>query len=177
MRHIAWALGAAALVAGCGGGDDNGITAKKGESVESVAARVSKVMFEPGEWQMTTRITAVDMPGAPPELTKAMAGRETVVKHCMTREEAERSPGDLFRKSAEGKCTYERFEMDGGKVDAKMQCQGARPGETMQTEMSGAYSRDTYKTEMKMTVSVPGSEGPMTMEATTEGKRLGACAA
>ena len=132
-------------------------------------------MFEPGEWEVKTTVTAVDMPGAPGEVTKQMVGKVTSVRHCMTEEEATRTPGEMFRQSMQGQCDYENLDMASGRIAAKMTCKGAQPGETMETTIDGRYGRETYKADMTMTMALPGAPAPMSMAATTEGKRLGAC--
>lgn len=130
--------------------------------------------FEAGQWETTTTISSVEMAGIPDGALDKMTGTETKVSYCMSPEQAAQSPQDLLSKSAQGKCTYERFEMSGGEIDARMQCAGEQGG-TSTIEMTGTYAGDRYQSEMAMTVSSPAMPGEMVMKASATGRRTGDC--
>ena len=79
------------------------------------------------------------------------------------------------RKDSE--CSYSRFEVNGGKLDAQMDCKAAGQGQ-MVMKLAGTLGRD--RSDVTMDVGPVGSPAPgqgmkMTMRLTTT--RLGDCPA
>ena len=156
-------------------------------SVEEVAAKVKAaggqaVFLSPGHWDSTVTIQQVSIPGMPPEVTahmkQAMAGK--VTGSCLTPEQAKRPGADFFGGKDRKDCRYEHFEMGDGKLDARMVCSGAGAGGAATITMQGTYGPDAFKmamtTEAKGGAGAPmGPMGPMTMAATIDSKRTGAC--
>ena len=162
MRRMLWLAGALFL-AGCQQPEQQ--TAANGSEESSGAsaaeANGAAIQFEPGQWQMVTRITSVDMPGMPADAAKMMTGRTNSVSHCMTEEQAKSAPGELLMKST------------GGRLDAAMTCKNEQGGQS-KVRMSGDYAPTQYSATSQVTVTVPGAE-PMTMNAEVSGKRVGEC--
>lgn len=150
--------------------------AKNPEAMKSEMAEAAKFMA--GQWDTTVEIVSADMPGMPPEMLKQMTGRTNKISHCMTREEADRNAEEMFKKQGEGNCSYKRFSMAGGKIDAQMSCTGGQQGGTSEITMAGTYSANAYQMATEMKISSPQMPGgaAMTMKARTTGKRTGACA-
>lgn len=178
-------LAVAALVpfalAACGGTakqpDGNSTTAAvEPESPAQISATIPvKAVFTPGMWESASTVTAASIPGAPAEIMKKAIGKVTAFKHCMTEAEANREPGEIFRKGAGNDCAYDRFAIADGKIDAVMQCKSKDAGAALSTiEMAGNYDSASYTVNTKMSVSGPGGQ-MITMEATTKGRRTGAC--
>jgi hypothetical protein len=119
----------------------------------------------PGEWQSTSVIEQVSMPGMPPEALAMMKGRPTTVRYCLTPEEAEARPEKLF--DSDGKCRATRFSLASGTLDAEMQCKTDRGPMTI--TMQGQYTAATYTMTSRMV------SGPMTMLSRVTAKRLGPC--
>lgn len=124
----------------------------------------------PGEWEIHSKVTAVAMSGMSAEMMRAMQGRDVVIRHCVTPEQAEKNPEDLF-KASDGKCSFSRFSMKGGKLDAVMQC--AQPRGKMIGTIRGSYTPVSYQAQSQMEMT--GPHGKMSMASTGSGKRIGAC--
>lgn len=124
----------------------------------------------PGEWEVRSKVTSIAVSGMSPEMMQAMKGKGSVIRHCITPEQAEKTPEQLF-KATEGTCSYSRFSMKGGRLDAVMQC--AQPHGKMIGTIRGSYTPVSYQmvSEMKMT----GPHGKMAMTSVGSGKRIGAC--
>ncbi len=137
------ATGASFSIAACG--SKSGVDAKN-ESPEAVAEKVaaSGLTPQPGRWQANLKIESMDMPGLPPGASEAMAKSLATTKTyftCLTPEQASKPDASFFQKAAAG-CTYERFTMADGKIDAVMNCQpGAGP---TRMAMTGTYGQDLY---------------------------------
>ncbi|ODU20442.1 MAG: hypothetical protein ABS87_10345 [Sphingomonas sp. SCN 67-18] len=177
LRLAVAALAPLALAACGGAADQPGNAAAPGAQspAEAAASIAVKAVFEPGQWESTSAVTAVSMPGAPAEVTRAMVGKTTEFKHCMTEAEANREPGEIFRKGAGDDCQYERFNIADGKIDALMQCKSKDSGAALSTiEMAGSYDRTSYAVTTRMSVAGPGGQ-TIAMEAKANGRRTGAC--
>jgi hypothetical protein len=125
--------------------------------------------MQPGSWRSTTRITAMTMPGAPPDIARSMAGRPIEATVCITAQDIAAGPKRLL-ESSKGQCRYSRFRMSGGVIDAESTCAEAS-GATMTTVMRGTYTPTSYT----MTARASATTG-MRMAMTTSGRRVGACA-
>ena len=123
----------------------------------------------PGQWEIAMTIHSVDMPGAPPGVAGMMTGRTTKVKHCITPEEASRGPQDMLKSSKS--CTFTRYSMVGGKLNSQMVCK--QGGGTMTATSTGSFTPTSFVANGR-TVTTGGGM-PMTMTATTIGKRVGDC--
>lgn len=149
--------------------------AKDPAAMKAEVAEATKFMA--GQWDTTVEVTEASMPGMPPEMLKQMTSQKRTISHCMTKEEAEKSAEEMFKKQGDGTCSYQRFSMAGGKIDAMLTCSGGDKGGKSEIAMSGTYTADSYQTatEMKITnAQMPG--GAMTMKAKSSGKRTGDCA-
>ena len=150
-------------------------------SVEEVADQVraaggSDSFVRAGKWESRVRIDEFSLPGAPPEMAAAMRDmhrRSEVTTTCLTPEDAKRPKEEFF--AGKGKsCRYDRFEMGGGKIDARMTCASGGMDQTM--TMTGSYSPDTYGMEMTMKADAKaGPAGGMTMKMRVDARRVGEC--
>ena len=161
-------IAAVAALAGCG-------DKPAGEqSAKDVASELSEVRIEPGEWEATSEILDVSGPGMPPEVVAQMKGHKTVLKNCVTPEQAAKPDASFLTAQKDANCTYENFAMTGGKMTGKMTC-APKTGGKMVMAMDGTYSKDSYDLTMDMNNEMgPGQS--MAMKARTTAKRLGACA-
>lgn len=162
------------------------------ESVEEVATKARAALkIEPGLWNSSTEILAVDMPGIK---NKAMAeqiansirsAKATNFSHCVTPAEAGKPSSEMFAGKANGQCRYDNFQMAGGRIDATMSCtpqsgglQGSTAaGGTMKMTMNGTYSSTGYDMTMNMATGAEAPGGGMSIKAHTKGARTGACKA
>lgn len=168
------------LLAACRGEPE---VSARNASVEDVAARVadaggSDSFVRPGKWESQVRVTAFDMPGAPPQMASAMRSMHEsarVATTCLTAEDARRPKEDFFAGAGKN-CRYHHFDMSGGKIDAMMQCQGEGVAQTM--TMKGSYSPDDYRMQVSVKADASGGAGPlgaMTMDMQVDARRVGEC--
>ncbi|MBV1918103.1 MAG: DUF3617 domain-containing protein [Sphingomonadaceae bacterium] len=166
-------LGAAAL-AGCGSQQDTVVA--EDASVEDVAEQVSKADLkpQPGRWESRMQIKSIEMPGLPSELQgmmKSQLGKVRTSTSCLTQQEADKADGGLFKPDDDAGCTYEKFVMGGGKINAKMSCDEGGMARNM--TMTGAYSKDAYAMDITAGGTMEGK--PVSMAMSVESKRVGEC--
>jgi hypothetical protein len=106
-----------------------------------------------------------------------MAGQK--VKTCLTPEQAAKPPQDML--GAAKNCTYEKFEMTGGKMSASLVCKNppGRPGADMHATMSGNFASTSYDVTSEAIMNMPAMPGRPSGAVTTKtqvtGKRIGDC--
>lgn len=168
------------LVAGCSQGTED---AGGGEAIgtEELAERASDIVRpDPGLYRSTVELLEVDMPGAPAgmedTMKRAMGGANSTTEYCLTSEDAERGFEEMAKNSQKGDCSFERFEADGGKIDAAMTCRGGEGGEgaVMQMTMQGTGGRTASEMTMTMQTEAPGM-GKATMRMKATHQRIGDC--
>lgn len=155
-------------------------------SIEEVAEQVraasgDEAFVRAGKWRSNVTIEQMEMPGLPPEIRERMKaalaqtqarGFET----CLTEEQAKRPKEDFFA-GKNANCRYDHFNMDDGKIDAKMRCSG-EGGVSKTMEMTGSYSPESYQMIMSSKMeSGPEPTQGMAMRMRVEAKRTGACEA
>ena len=139
------------------------VLAGSGSAVAAGAAGA----FQPGQWEITTRMLAMEMPGMPAGLVKSMIGKPMTIRHCLSAADAASDPQALLRKSG-ANCSYGNFRMSGGTVDATMSCK--QGGNVMTGRTSGRYTPTSYD----MTSQMSTSSG-MKSTSTATGKWIGPC--
>jgi hypothetical protein len=183
MKRLTIILPAIAILTAC-----NSEPTVKGENAsvaEAAEAMQDAVKLQPGKWETTMAILSVDGPGIPPEMASAMKQQMQAhkVETCLTPEQAAQPPQDMFGMAKS--CTYEKFEMAGGKMTGTLSCKnapGMPPGE-MRASMSGKFASTGYdlKTESTMDMpAIPGGPaagGKVTTTTQVTGKRLSDCEA
>ena len=151
--------------------------ASQEEAAQAVAdAGGSDIFVNHGRWQTTVTLEEMNVPGMPAQMAEQMKAQMNAVEtteSCLTREEARRPREDFFAGAQEN-CTYNRFTMAGGRIDAEMTCQEG--GASMTMAIDGTYSADHYAARSTMTMTGAGAEGGMTVRSRVEAKRLGDCA-
>ncbi|MDE2403849.1 MAG: DUF3617 domain-containing protein [Sphingomonadales bacterium] len=141
-----------------------------------VASRVAEsgARPQPGRWESTLKLEAIDMPGMPPEakamMQKSMGTARTLVT-CLSPEGAARPAADFFNQGKSG-CTYDAFKMADGHLDATMTCK--QGPEAMKITLSGSYGADAYEVHTHSTVSMPDGKA-MTQSMTMTSRRTGDC--
>jgi len=177
MRRLLVTIALASLAA-CNSGPTVTATNASAAEVEAkvAAATGSGDMISPGRWEGTMTIHDMKMPKLPPEAQAKLAGKMGEAKpfvSCVTEEQVKAKRG-FFTGSADNKaCTYDKFTMGGGKIDASMSCKN--PGANMKATMTGNYSPDSYHMDMASTTDSSSPYAAMSMTMTIEGKRTGAC--
>ena len=136
-------------LAACGSQDNASQQASDGASQsakEMQRAAAALETPEPGQYQHAVEITALEMPGMPPEAAnqmKAGMSAQQAATICVTKEEAERGYRDMFKDLGKGgECAYSKFDVSGGKLDARMECQSSDNGKLVMT-FNGTVKRES----------------------------------
>ncbi|MEZ5742853.1 MAG: DUF3617 domain-containing protein [Sphingomonadaceae bacterium] len=173
IRRFAFASLAAMAVAACGGGDT---VEAENESVESVNKKIAAADLKPnpGRWESTMTFDKIEMPGMPAEMQemmKSQMGKATTTSSCLTQEQVDANDGEMFKPGDTPGCTYNKFSMGNGTIEADMTC--SEGGTAQNMKMAGSYSEDAYD----MTINADGKvEGqPMSMQMSIKSKRVGDC--
>ena len=164
-------------LAGCGSsGADN---AGGSVSADKVADRMADMVRpEPGLYRSTSTVISVEAPGAPDGvadmLKKSMSSGQTS-EYCLTPEEAAKGYEEMARRAQHGNCTFQRFDVSGGKIDAVMNCAAPQGGKA-QIALNGTGTPTSSIMDMKMQMEAPGM-GKMNTHTKVESKRIGPCPA
>ena len=177
MRVTVMISFAALALAACGG-DDVSVTNASPEEVAKKVDQAGGARFNPGEWETTVETVSVDIPGLTgpmkEQMTQLMLNKKQVGTSCVTPEEAKSPPAKVLA-NGQGRCTYEKFTMAGGKIDGTLSCDAE--GGKMTMRMTGSFTDDRFTIENDMETAMPGGAQVMKIKAKTSGKRLGECPA
>jgi len=161
------------LVVGCN--RESAETAADGKAPGAGAAAGPAIRLDPGEWELTTSIKALGVPGMPAGMANSMPqGRKT--KICITPEDADGPDGDIFSGPQPAGCRQEGYSWSGGTISGATICPGPAGAGEMRMAMSGTYAPQSFDATVKMNVAA-GSTGGMNMETNVSGRRIGACPA
>lgn len=176
-RIITLAAGAAlaVAVAGCSGGNadadgDGEVTMK--EAVKK--AEAEGLRPEPGQYKATITMTAMEIPGMPADMKGHGTGMTTTNEYCLTQEEVDKGFEEMMKRGQNGECSYESFNLDGGKLDAVMVCKTPEGEARMTMDGTVTPTSSDFNATMKMQVPEMG-EG--TMSFTAKHERIGDCPA
>ena len=181
MKTLLFATPIAALaLTACGTEPDQ---PKTFEEVAEEAAGMTKPLA--GQYTSTTELVDFSMPGQPPamaeQLKEMTSGQFSQTStSCLTQEEADEGMEEKFRDMGEGmnelKCDFERFEVDGDNVDAKLACSGDG-GVSAGLTMAGTVEAERQTVDMTMDMrgaQIPGGQMELKMKVVSE--RTGDCA-
>jgi hypothetical protein len=176
VTAFAAGLAAAALLAGC---SDAGTSDADGDGKVSIpeAAKVAEAQGmkpEPGLYKTTVTMTALDIPGMPPEMKDHGAGLVRTIEDCLTAEEVDKGFEAMVKQGQDGDCAYETFALAGGKLDAVLVCKAQ--GRAVRTAMSGTASSTGAELTATTALEFDGA-GQGTMTATIRHERIGECPA
>lgn len=176
MKRIMMAAAGAALMAGCSGGGDADTNGNAQATAEEVAAKVEAagVKPQPGLYRATITMTGIDIPGMPAEMAGHGAGMVTTTEDCLTQAEVDKGFEELFKQGQKGECSYERFNLDGGKVDAVMVCQ--TPEGAARMTMTGTTTATSSDFTATTAMNFEGV-GEATMKFAAKHERIGECPA
>jgi hypothetical protein len=123
----------------------------------SAAGGVWALDFQPGKWQVTSKVEMPGMPAPMPPVT---------VNQCMTEQEP------VPTKSARGQaCEILEMNTEGNTVSWKMKC--SEPGGESEGSGRITYHGDSFEGSILTKVGGPGSD--MVVTTRVSGKRLGDC--
>ena len=178
MRRYVLLAAATCVIAACGSPDADADGDGTISMEEAAAKSKDMVKPEPGKYRATVEMVDVEVPGAPPEVQKMMkqmisVGPQTH-EFCLTKEEADKGFEEMARQSNKNDdCSFEKFDADGGNIDAVMNC--SRQGEgTARMTMQGTGTSTSSNMTMTMDAQTPdGKSMKMTMKSNQE--RIGDC--
>ncbi|HYD11247.1 MAG TPA: DUF3617 domain-containing protein [Allosphingosinicella sp.] len=163
---------AAILLAACSGGGGGG---------GSGAAQ-----RQPGMWESTSKITQLQLTGAPPEMqarANAQVGQSQNSRECLTPEQARDPMGQMRRIMARqgptANCTFSDQVFAGGVVRIRGTCPAAGGG-SAQIALEGTFTETTMNVTMNVnaqgpaSAQMPGVTG-MRISAETSARRTGEC--
>lgn len=167
QRSLLAAGGAAILLAACSGGG-------------------SADRLQAGQWEMKTKLTTAEAPGATPQMLAQMrAGlnREEVRRNCISEAQAA-SPIDQFRammtrNQGTANCTDDEATFTGGTIRVRITCRaaGGPPGEAV-LRVEGSFTDTTLQATMSYEARGAGTGGmadSVRMTNALSGNRIGAC--
>lgn len=141
----------------------------------ALTVAASAAAIEPGNWEASSETTDIQLSGdLPPQVANmirdAMNDRRMTSTNCITQDQIDNAPENLFQQS-EGQCRYTEFSMSGGSMHGVAQCNMDQG--TMNMTMDGTYTASTYDMDMTMTGDM--GMGPMSMAMHVTGQRIGEC--
>ena len=177
---IAAALGATLALSACGN------DAKPAKPVDEVVAEVGKLERpQAGLYETKVQLLDFSVPGLPPQQAdriKSMMGNVGDQSHsyCLTEADAEKGFEEQIRKMGQGQggldCSFQEFDVNGGKVAAEMTCKGPQ-GMDAAMKIDGTTTASSTSMTMDMSQKapmIPGGE--MRMKMKMDSKRTGNCA-
>ena len=175
-------LAAAILLAACGGNaetDADGDGKISGD--ELAAATEDMVQPRPGQYRTTAEIVEFDVPGMADEQKEMMRsmmaqGAAQSATTCLTPEDAEKNGAqEMVKNMAEGDCTFSKFNVAGGNIDAEMQCAGAG-GPAGTVKLAGTVEAEKSSMTMEFDQSL-GGEQQAHIKMRMNSERIGDCPA
>ncbi|HEV2865397.1 MAG TPA: DUF3617 domain-containing protein [Allosphingosinicella sp.] len=152
-----------------------------GTALLLVACGSQSVTMQPGQWNMTMKVTGVEAPGMPEAALaqmRAQMGSQTQTRsECITPQQAANPTGDMVNAGGMN-CQLTDNTFAGGNINVRGTCQQA--GQSVQMSMQGTYTATTMQarltTEMRAPPGMPG--GAQSIRSTIEltGNRTGDCA-
>jgi len=169
------AVAAAVCLGGCSdGAADAGVDGKASVKDAAQTARAAMPRPEPGLYKTTVTMTNLAIPGLPPEMADHGKGMVTTVEDCLTQAEVDEGFAALLKQGQDGECSFESFNLAGGKIDAVMLCKAQ--GRSTRTEMSGTTTKAGADLAATTAMDFDGL-GKATLTFTTRHERIGACPA
>ena len=153
--------------------------ADSGTAAPATPPAMAGALLQPGQWELTATVRALDAPGVPPARQAALRqrlGRPIVDRTCMTEAQTRDFARFANRDQLGHGCSIGDRVYANGIIRMQVSCPvPGRPG-TMRMTTQGRYTPTSL--DLAMTQEVPGPSGAaMRMSATISGRRIGACPA
>jgi len=148
------------------------------EVAKQSAAADTKTAAQPGQWENSFQLVALEPGGIPEPYASKM--KEEVGKPAKTetscRKAEDIKPIDLSKLSPMQRgCTFPKYYVTGGKVDAVMECD--TPAGKSRMTITGTQAKTSYDLTMTQRQTAPGQTKESSMTVRMTGKRLGECKA
>lgn len=172
MRRIIMGAAGVALLAGCSGGGHADADGNGEVSMKEAAKKAEGLKPQAGQYKAVITMTGIDIPGMPPEMAGHGGGMTTNTEYCLTQAEVDKGYQEMMKRGQNGECTYESFNLAGGKLDAVMLCKTGE-GDARMT-MNGTATPTTF--DFTATMAMKFADAPEgTMTFTAKHERLGDC--
>jgi hypothetical protein len=146
----------------------------------------SSTTLQPGQWEMTSRMTEIEVPGVPEavaaQMRAAMANQAQTQSRCITPAEAANPAAGMMNPtgSAEG-CTFTNQTFAGGVINVAGSCPAPGGRGQVTTTLAGTYTATTMTTTIRAEVTSPPGGPPgmpqtVRMSGTMAARRTGDCA-
>lgn len=148
--------------------------------VSEAAAQIAKP--QAGQYRMTSKLVTFEVPGMPAaqqeRFRQMFATAAQGSEYCLTPEQAEMGFQEAMKKLPQGKCTYDKFNVDGSKLDAQLSCETGK-GMKAQIGMNGRVTTTGSNMEMTVNQAAPAGvpTGGIKMVMQVETTRIGDCKA
>ncbi len=160
----------ATVLAACGSSDKTEATVK---------GKAPKM--QPGSYESTSEIVKFEVPGMSAamvaQMQAQMVGAKTTAKHCLTKEQADKDQGDMFKDIAAGggNCTMDKYAVTDGKIAGQLTCTTPAGGKGVMTLVGtvGGTASDITMTANIEDKTLP--QGKAIMEMKVASKRIGDC--
>ncbi len=113
-------------------------------------AAASAQALPPGAWAITSTAVELVIPGAPGFILRMMRGKSKTERKCLPPEQASSGVAALFVPKPEARCTVERAQFAGGRIDHVMSCP-QKKGPPMRIVRAGSYGATGFTARMTMT--------------------------
>ena len=174
MRRIIMGAAGVALLAGCSGGGHADADGNGEVSMKEAAKKAEGLKPQAGQYKAVITMTGINIPGMPPEMAGHGGGMTTTTEYCLTQAEVDKGYQEMMKRGQNGECTYESFNLAGGKLDAVMLCKTGE-GDARMT-MNGTATPTTF--DFTATMAMKFADAPEgTMTFTAKHERLGDCPA
>ncbi|MEJ2409799.1 MAG: DUF3617 domain-containing protein [Novosphingobium sp.] len=179
-----WLVAAMLSLAACGSKEEaaekSPVAAGETKSADDVAHEAVKLERpRPGSYKQTVQVLEMDIPGMPKDAAdrlKSMTGNTRTYTVCITDEDMDKGYKDMLRNvGKEGDCTYSKFDVAGGRLDAQMHCSSPGEGEATIT-VNGTVSETG--SDLTIGMDVAGGKVPMgarKIKMRQISKRVGDC--
>ena len=173
-KFALYPLAAAALaLSACSSGDD----ADENISLQEAEAEMEKLERPmAGQYEQKVQVRTLEVPGAPKEMVeqmRTMMESQAGKSFCLTEEQAAKGFEEMYRQvTQQQNCDYEKLEVSGGDVTARMTCKGEQ-GVNVQMELDG--SATPTSSDMVMKMNTTGGPMSMNVEMAMQAERVGDC--
>ena len=180
--HFAVPFALAIILSACGSDDaveDENAATETSEAVdvEGAAEELSRIEIRPGQYESSAKLVNFEVPGLPEQFAEQV--REELAKSlsqgnsfCVTSEEASQGPERMLQEMAESDCTFNRFDVSGGDVNADMQCTPS-DGSPARVQMTGNIGAQGSTMRMETAQETPN--GTVNLTVDLESRRVGDC--
>lgn len=180
MRRMVFvSLAVAIALTGCGGGAD---ADGDGEiSQEEVAAEAAGAIApRPGQYETKVKLLEVNMPQAPGVDAGQMqammeSSMNSTTTQCVTAEDAQNATKQMLEGGESENCTYSKFDVAGGNIEAEMTCTGPN-GASSTMQLTGQMGREQSSLQMSLDQGMPGMPGGNAhFKMQVDSRRIGDC--